>query len=201
MLLKNLDIAKGLCNGTRLIAVRFGRHIIECTFATGARQGQHVLIPRINNYCDRNYPFRLRRRRFPIRLAFAMTINKAQGQTLTRVEFFLPDDVFSHGQLYVALSRVRNSASIKIQAPSNVIANIVFPNVLWTSTSEGTLQALHRRYASPFPKFTVSSCLFRRIHLSLFHHTANPDSSCTLHSSNLHVDARAAGVLAPPCFR
>jgi ATP-dependent DNA helicase PIF1 len=52
-------------------------------------------------------PFTLRRRQFPVRLAFAMTINKAQGQTLKMVGIFLPKPVFTHGQLYVAMSRIR----------------------------------------------------------------------------------------------
>ena len=41
-----------------------------------------------------------------MRIAFAMTINKAQGQTLSRVGVFLERQCFSHGQLYVAASRV-----------------------------------------------------------------------------------------------
>ena len=45
------------------------------------------------------------RRQFPIRLAFAMTINKAQGQSLKRVGVYLKRPVFAHGQAYVALSR------------------------------------------------------------------------------------------------
>ncbi|OAD67606.1 hypothetical protein PHYBLDRAFT_173938 [Phycomyces blakesleeanus NRRL 1555(-)] len=65
-----------------------------------------------------------------IRLAFAMTINKSQGQTLESVGLYLPAPVFSYGQLYVALSWVRKPSTIKIMldtpANSNEMANTVF---------------------------------------------------------------------------
>ncbi|GKD32687.1 ATP-dependent DNA helicase PIF1-like protein [Tanacetum coccineum] len=51
------------------------------------------------------FPFKLKRTQFPVCLSFAMTINKAQGQTIPNVGAYLPDFVFSHGQLYVVLSR------------------------------------------------------------------------------------------------
>ena len=54
---------------------------------------------------DITLPFKFKLKQFPIRLSFAMTINKAQGQTIPNVGIYLPDSVFSHGQLYVALSR------------------------------------------------------------------------------------------------
>jgi ATP-dependent exoDNAse (exonuclease V) alpha subunit len=50
-------------------------------------------------------PFKLKRKQFPIRLSFAMTINKAQGHTIANVGVDLPEPMFANGQLYVALSR------------------------------------------------------------------------------------------------
>ena len=77
-------------------------------------------------------PFRISRIQFPVRLAFAMTINKSQGQTLDRVGLFIPNGVFGHGQLYVAFSRVRSSDHIRVflSDSSNETANIVYAEML-----------------------------------------------------------------------
>ena len=55
---------------------------------------------------DTDFSFVLRRRQFPIRPAFCITINKGQGQSMQNVGIFLPspEAIFSHGQLYVALT-------------------------------------------------------------------------------------------------
>ena len=73
------------------------------------------MIPRIPLMPkDNDYPFKLTLRQFPVRLAFAMTINKSQGQTFRgRVGVFLPDPVFGHGQLYVAAPRVVHPDNIR----------------------------------------------------------------------------------------
>ncbi|KAL4576257.1 hypothetical protein LXL04_012348 [Taraxacum kok-saghyz] len=60
------------------------------------------------------FSFKLKRKQFPVRLCFAMTINKAQGQTIPNVGVYLPDPVFSLGQLYVALSRGISHANTKV---------------------------------------------------------------------------------------
>ena len=115
MLMRNLNPSLGLCNGTRLICQSFSPHLIQAEIITGVHRNQTVLIPRISLIpSDVQLPFEIKRRQFPIRPAFAMTINKAQGQTMKFVWLYLPHTVSSHGQLYVALSRVSSTSRISI---------------------------------------------------------------------------------------
>ena len=114
MLLRNLDASSGLCNGTRLIVKELHRNIIEATIATGSAVGEVVFIPKVKLLTSDSDVIAFKRCQYPVRLSFAMTINKAQGQTLDRIGLYLPKPVFGHGQLYVALFRVRSAKSIKI---------------------------------------------------------------------------------------
>jgi hypothetical protein len=133
ILLRNLNVGGGLCNGTRLIIRRMHDHLLECELMSGPSSGNTVFIPRVDLVpSDAFLPFSFSRRQFPVRLAFAMTINKAQGQTFAKVGLYLLHPVFSHGQLYVGFSRVRNLASIRVQLPPGTTKtkNVVFREIL-----------------------------------------------------------------------
>ena len=72
-------------------------------------------IPRIKFIVSESeLPFTLQRIQFPVRLAFCMTINKAQGQTLDKTGLYRQQAAFSHGQLYVALTRSRAMEDLKV---------------------------------------------------------------------------------------
>jgi ATP-dependent DNA helicase PIF1 len=115
LLMRNINSEEGLCNGTRLRVESLTRNCIHATILTGARRGRAVLIPRIPNISkDKNLPFQIRRRQFPVQLAFAMSINKAQGQTVHHLGLYLPQSVFAHGQLYVGLSRATSQFNVKV---------------------------------------------------------------------------------------
>ena len=58
-------------------------------------------------------PFELHRVQFPVRLAFGMTINKSQGQSLGTVRLDLHNPVCGHGQFYVGVSRGTNWRRVK----------------------------------------------------------------------------------------
>jgi ATP-dependent DNA helicase PIF1 len=142
ILLRNMS--GGLVNGTRLIVVKLMQHIIDAEIVTGPDKGRRVFIPRliiIPSDTER-MPFTFHRRQFPLRLAFAMIINKAQGQTLQTVGVYLPKPVFCHGQLYVAFFRCNSRWGVRVLvrggsratlngAPANVYtSNVVYREVL-----------------------------------------------------------------------
>ncbi|KAA6369543.1 MAG: putative PIF1 helicase [Streblomastix strix] len=115
MLLRNIDVKRGLCNGTRLAVVGFNTHYLKLQGIVGKFQGKQFFLPRLDlEPTNANQLFQMTRRQFPIRLAFAMTINKSQGQSFDQVGVFLNRQIFAHGQLYVAFSRCRSLQGLKV---------------------------------------------------------------------------------------
>jgi hypothetical protein len=136
MLLRNLDASKGLCNGTRLRVLSIRGRVLKCRIMSGDERfsGKIVFIPRITlSPTAEDLPMRLRRRQFPIRLAFAMTVNKSQGQSLKHVGLDLRSPVFSHGQLYVGLSRCTSGNRLKVLLKEGDVGrtmNVVYKEIL-----------------------------------------------------------------------
>jgi len=119
LLLRNLNVLDGLCNGTKLEYDGIcHKYLMRARIVGGERNGTIVLMPRIKFTCEEaKYSFNFTRIQYPTKLCFGMTINKAQGQTLKRVGIYLPKPVFGHGQLYVALSRSGVPSQTKIYVP------------------------------------------------------------------------------------
>lgn len=112
MLLSNYDLQRGLCNGSQ------GR-IIE--FDVTRRESPRVQFSNgVTETLDQwKWPIEVAghevasRRQYPLKLAWAMSIHKSQGQTLQRAQVDL-GRVFEWGQAYVALSRVQSLNGLKI---------------------------------------------------------------------------------------
>ena len=137
MMLRNIRPPQ-LVNGTRMSVKACRQSSIEAIILSGTYKGETVHIPRIPiepNDC----PIRFTRTQFPVRLAFAMSINKSQGQTLKVVGLQLEKPCFSHGQLYVGCSRVSSSDNLFVCTGHGTdlrTENVVYKEALTTSRDE-----------------------------------------------------------------
>jgi ATP-dependent exoDNAse (exonuclease V) alpha subunit len=131
MLVNNLNVCRGMCNGTRLRVRNMHRRFLEVEILTGSRRGDVFWLPRMVVADDLSFPFPVYRKQFPAKLAMAMTINKGQGQTFNLTGIQLINDVFAHGQLYTALSRARSWDGIWIRLPDGYTTTEV-DNVVYT---------------------------------------------------------------------
>uniref|UniRef100_A0A8R1EA88 ATP-dependent DNA helicase n=1 Tax=Caenorhabditis japonica TaxID=281687 RepID=A0A8R1EA88_CAEJA len=129
-----LDVGDGVANYyedrvTLLEGLPVLEDLVDDVFG-GSNKGKDTFVPRITCYEDKNLPFHLKRTQFPVKLAFAISINKAQGQSFGRVGLYLPEDVFAHGQTYVALSRARSKNELLIKYTSERLLNVVYKEIL-----------------------------------------------------------------------
>ncbi|KAK1397391.1 hypothetical protein POM88_007254 [Heracleum sosnowskyi] len=141
MLMRNLNQTLGLCNGTRMMVTKCLKHCVQCEVISGSYKGTRHFIPRME-LCptETRLPFKLCRKQMPLQICYAMTINKVQGQSLQTVGLFMPKSVFTHGQLYVAVSRVTSPQGLKffiddlMGKPTNITQNVVYKEVFYNVT-------------------------------------------------------------------
>ena len=102
----------------------------------------------------------LRQRQFPVHLAFAMTINKSQGQSVKHVGLDLWSAVFSHGQLYVALFHCTSANHIKVLLPENC-ENRRTPNIVYKEVLNGLHLTCEYAVIFSLNKYINTYCCFK----------------------------------------
>ena len=120
-----------LMNGIRCLVISCGKNV-KVEVAVGPYAGERHIIPRITLHSSETVlPFQFQRKQFPIQPCFARTTNKSQCQSLKTVglDLHLQHSMFSHGMLYVALSRAGNNKSVFIYS-SNECSRNVFKEIL-----------------------------------------------------------------------
>ncbi|KAL3096906.1 hypothetical protein niasHT_028962 [Heterodera trifolii] len=161
MITRNISLEEGLCNGTRVQVMELFDNIIQCRILTGTHVGnEHDLhaarfVFGGDPKAPHEGPIKCERIQYPLRPGSVMTINKSQGQTLARVGVLLDtSQCFSHGQLYVALSRVRDSDNIRVCTTRSDlrVKNVVIRELLDEEEEEVALAALPDDPNDPFPR-------------------------------------------------
>ena len=137
LVMRNLSKRYGLASNARVVVLNITQYCIQVQ--TLGEKKHRVTIPRMRFKfrIPGGHSFEITRTQFPLRLAYSMTYNKAQGQTIEMVLLDTTAAPFAHGHLYVALSRVTNYANIRIYCQADdvigeyaIITNIVYPEIL-----------------------------------------------------------------------
>jgi ATP-dependent DNA helicase PIF1 len=133
MCIRNLDLKRGIVNGTLLKLLSIGRHTVQCEILTGKARGCVDIFTRavftITPEAS-GLPFTVIRTQFPIIPAYCLSVHKAQGQSLQCVGLVFESDPFTHGQLYVALSRVAGWHKVFTMFQGDNIKNHVLRHLL-----------------------------------------------------------------------
>lgn len=136
-LMRNMSVQRGLVKNARVIVQRLHRRFVEIRVINNrtGELGEVHCIPRIRfEFTPPRASWTIHRLQFPLRLAYATTFNGSQGLTLDKTVLDVRSEVFAHGQLYTALSRVRVRQDSRILLPEsqsgNEIRNVVYRELL-----------------------------------------------------------------------
>ena len=133
MCIRNLDAPRGIINGTMLRLLHIGRRYLQMQVLTGKSEGSVELMLKSKFTITpeaSGLPFTLLRVQYPLIPAYCLSVHKAQGQSLLRLGIVFESDPFTHGQLYVALSRVGGWDRVIAYHQGDDIRNIVLKHLL-----------------------------------------------------------------------
>jgi ATP-dependent DNA helicase PIF1 len=102
----NLDMTAGICNGSQGVVTDF---LIKDTIQIPIVRFSNGVVREIGRHYwqSEDIPC-VAVGQYPLVLAWALTIHKIQGTTLTNAEIDIGNRIFEYGQSYVALSRVKS---------------------------------------------------------------------------------------------
>jgi ATP-dependent DNA helicase PIF1 len=132
-LMRNISIERALVKNARVVARHIGQRVITVRLIRDGLEGcEDFLIPRICfEYTNPIHRQTILRRQFPLAPAYSTTFNSCQGLTLDKIGVDLTRPVFSHGQLYTALSRIRRREDCAVLLPDDSFTtNVVFSELL-----------------------------------------------------------------------
>lgn len=109
MITANIDLAKGIANGTRGVIRELNKDWVKVSLKDGT-------LYKVKKYVFETAHNKVGRKQLPLILAWAITIHKSQGQTIDYAEIDLGSRIFANGQAYVALSRVRSLDGLFIRS-------------------------------------------------------------------------------------
>ena len=140
MCIRNISMQRGVVNGTMMQVVAIGRRYIQVKILTGNSAGSiELLLQQVFTITPEasGLPFTIKRKQYPIIPAYCLSVHKAQGQTIQTCGLIFESDPFTHGQLYVALSRVSSWQSLYIMMHQGQasIHNVVLKYLLPSATN------------------------------------------------------------------
>ena len=131
ILIRNLNIKRRHCNGTRCIVEEIKPHVIKARLLDGTEgKDSEIFIPKISLTCKDDFVVPFRRKQFPVLGAYYLTFNRAQGQSLDRVGLLLPRSVFTHGMFYIGVARTGDPEHLFIWADQSEFRNLIKEGVL-----------------------------------------------------------------------
>ncbi|KIO00511.1 hypothetical protein M404DRAFT_152443 [Pisolithus tinctorius Marx 270] len=134
--MRNFSIDQGLVKNCRVVIIATSQRLITVHIINEHDNTESItddiLIPRITFTASLHSGHTLLRRQFPLAPAYATTFNSCQGLTLDTVGIDLTRPVFSHGQLYTALSCIRHRSHARVLLPQgdNTTLNVTYHEIL-----------------------------------------------------------------------